>query len=74
MGKHTQAICRFLLTNCLSVFDHFVGLSLKGLRFQEGKPKGKGNYRPVCVLSIISELFEKIRPVIKQNQHYGNTD
>ena len=28
MAKHTQAI-RWL--NCLSVFDHFVGLALKGL-------------------------------------------
>ena len=31
MIKHTQTICRLLLTNCLSVFDHFVGLALKGL-------------------------------------------
>ena len=31
MVKHTQAIRRLLPTNCLSVFDHFVGLALKGL-------------------------------------------
>ena len=31
MAKHTQAICRLLPTNCLNVFDHFVGLVLKGL-------------------------------------------
>ena len=31
MVKHTQTICRLLPTNCLSVFDHFVGLALKGL-------------------------------------------
>ena len=31
MVKHTQTIRRLLLTNCLSVFDHFVGLELKGL-------------------------------------------
>ena len=31
MAKHTQTIRRLLLTNCLSVFDHFVGLTLKGL-------------------------------------------
>ena len=31
MVKHTQTICRLLPTNCLSVFDHFVGLTLKGL-------------------------------------------
>ena len=32
MVKHTQAIRRVLPTNCLSVFDHFVELALKGLR------------------------------------------
>ena len=31
MVKHTQTIRRLLLTNCLSVFDHFVGLAHKGL-------------------------------------------
>ena len=30
--KHTQTITWLLPTNCLSVFDHFVGLTLKGLR------------------------------------------
>ena len=33
MVKHTQTIRRLLPTNCLSVFDHFVGLLLKGLMF-----------------------------------------
>ena len=32
MVKHTQAICRQQSTNCLSVFDHFVELALKGLK------------------------------------------
>ena len=31
MVKHTQTILRQHLKNCLSVLDHFVGLSLKGL-------------------------------------------
>ena len=31
MVKHTQTIRRQLPTNCLSVFDHFAGLELKGL-------------------------------------------
>ena len=31
MAKHTQIICLLLSTNCLSVFDHFVGLVRKGL-------------------------------------------
>ena len=32
MIKHTQIIRRLLPTNYLSVFDHFVGLALKGLK------------------------------------------
>ena len=31
MVKHTQAIYREKSTNCLSVFDQFVGLAPKGL-------------------------------------------
>ena len=31
MVKHTQTIRQLLPTNYLSVFDHFVGLALKGL-------------------------------------------
>ena len=37
MLKHTKTIRRLLPTNCLSVFDHFVGLALKGLRVYERK-------------------------------------
>ena len=32
MVKHTQTIRRLWPTNCLSVFDHFMGSALKGLR------------------------------------------
>ena len=32
MVKHTQAIRRQRPTNCLSVFDHFVGLAFKGFK------------------------------------------
>ena len=31
MVKHTQTNRRLLPTNCLSVFNYFVGLALKGL-------------------------------------------
>ena len=37
MVKHIQAIRRLLPTNCLSVFDHFVGLALTGLMFQPSR-------------------------------------
>ena len=36
MVKHTQTIRSLLETNFLSVFDHFVGLALKGLHRDEG--------------------------------------
>ena len=32
MVKYTQTIHLLLKTNCLSVFDHFVGLAFKGLK------------------------------------------
>ena len=32
MVKHTQTIRWLLPTNCLRVFDHFVGLAIKGLK------------------------------------------
>ena len=35
MVKQTKAIRRLLPTNFLSVFDHFVGLALKGLTLEE---------------------------------------
>ena len=33
MVKHTQTIRRLLSAKCLGVFDHFVGLTLKGLKW-----------------------------------------
>ena len=30
--SNTQTVRRLLPTNCLNVFDHFVGLALKGLK------------------------------------------
>ena len=32
MFKHTQTICRQQLTNYSSMFDHFAGLALRGLK------------------------------------------
>ena len=34
MVEHTQTIRRLLPTNCLSVFDHFVGLAHTGLKMK----------------------------------------
>ena len=51
MVKHTQTIRRLLPKNCLSVFDHFVGLALKGLglRFQNIIALGITFYTVVAV-------------------------
>ena len=40
MVKHTQTICRQQPANCLTVFDHFVGLVLKGLTGREPNEEG----------------------------------
>ena len=45
MDKHTQTICRLLPMGCLSLFDHFMGLALKGLIYALGYPKDK--FRPL---------------------------
>ena len=38
MVKHTQTIRQQLPTNYLSVFDHFMGLALKGLISMQSLP------------------------------------
>ena len=40
MVRHTQTIRRQHLTSCLSVFDHFVELALKGLMFNKNNRIG----------------------------------
>ena len=54
MVKHTQTIRRLLPTNCLSVFDNFVGLPLKELNFHIVK---------YFIIAIIS--WRKRTPVFK---------
>ena len=43
MVKHTQVFCRLFPTYCLSVFDHFVGLALKGLILYQQNGSLMGN-------------------------------
>ena len=47
MVRHTQTIRRQQPTNCLSMFDHFVGFAVKGLKqyFCYGFMKGQGLQR-----------------------------
>ena len=50
MAKHTQTICRQQPTNCLSVFNHFVGLALKGLN----------NWKSTSKTIIVKVVFSKV--------------
>ena len=55
MIKHTQKIRRQKLTNYLSVFDHFVGLALKGLTQEDVN----GFFHFQCYLLPVSMVHEK---------------
>ena len=53
MVKHTQTIRRQESTNCLSVFDHFVGFALKGLRLEGITHNRKGlSYADTPVMKV----------------------
>ena len=49
MVKHTQTIRWQKPTNCLSVFDHFVGLALKGLKGDSGGFRRRKNLEQFTV-------------------------
>ena len=54
MVKYTPTICWLLPTNCLSVFDHFVGLALKGLGWLQCVLKL--HLKPVLLIIIVHNL------------------
>ena len=56
MVKHSERICRQKPTNCLSVFDHFVGLAHKGLRFVTTDSQGRKIYFKYM------DMFTKVIP------------
>ena len=58
MIKHTQKIRRLLPTNCLSVFDHFVGLVLKGLRADQNLSVVRAS-KPEYYLTVKHYIFRK---------------
>ena len=60
MIKHTQTIRHLLPTNCLSVFDHFVRLSLKVLKLQAVYEKVNRNDANIYALSIL-DRYEHLR-------------
>ena len=63
MVKHTQTIHRLLPTNCLSVFDYLVGLTLKRLVYA----------RDICDLLFWSVIPIPTYILLKalQDIHYG---
>ena len=66
MVKHTQAIRQLLSMNSLSVFDHFVGLALKRLKYRKRKlyvNPGVDDYyflniKNFCVTQEITKQYE----------------
>ena len=58
MVKHTQTIRGLLPTNRLSVFDHSVGLALKGLRERE-RVNVFNIFREISVIVSIQNLIEE---------------
>ena len=69
MVKESQTIRRLLPTNCLSVFDHFMGLALKGLRnssigisFKEYFPIHNNNLK--INATIPEALYQKALPMV----------
>ena len=60
MVKHTKTIRRILPTNCLSVFDHFVGLLLKAFsknKKQKSKRLKMFFHRELFLIIIRGTLF-----------------
>ena len=53
MFKHTQTIRQLLPTNCLSVYDQFVGLALKGFKTSLGITEQRNK------TSLYSEAYSK---------------
>ena len=59
MVKHTQAIRRLLLTNCLSMFDHFVGLVREELiSSSKNAIKKKKDYDSILPLLTNSNVID----------------
>ena len=57
MVKHTQTFRRQKLTNCLSAFDHFVGLALNESAFQKQSFK---SYKKRCSGNSKTSMMESI--------------
>ena len=65
MAKPTQIIRRVLATNCLSVFDHFVGLALKELTLNKTYNNFFVNFFSsqlhLCKTSVFIFTYQKVK-------------
>ena len=64
--KHNQTIRRQQLTNCLSVFDHFVGLVLKGLRSDLIRYSNK--FKEFVLLGVFDHFLKSVLKALGNNQ------
>ena len=73
MFKHTQTIRRLLQTNCLNVFDHFVGLTLKRVkaerRFSPLKADAPNIQKPKYDLPENQWTIVFIQRMLRMNQN-----
>ena len=62
MVKHTQTIRRQQSTNCLSVFDHFMGLvvKIKGLKCKQKKLLRRPSFQVNIGLILLEKKLEHI--------------
>ena len=56
MVRHTQTI-HGLLPNCLSVFDHFLGLTLKGFKKSDLINHLTENFANICSLQFLAKYI-----------------
>ena len=56
MVKHIQTICRLLPTNYLSVFEHFVGLALKELKWKNVFKTSEAESFAACYAELRQEI------------------
>ena len=62
MVKHIQTIRRLLPTNFFSVFDHFVGLLLKGLKMKKAFDNALGSL--LVIQNVLIRTFSTLTHIV----------
>ena len=70
MAKHTQTICRQQPTNCLTVFDHFVGLAFKGLKLSISVPFYFHQIFHIVERKLDIFIFESCEMIVLKEEEY----